>query len=120
MKNTKKKGTLHFMLYPSSTRKSWYVASCLELGLVREGKDAFKLANQVTKLSRRYVASVIKHDLDDELLNQGLPTKYLKKHKSSAEERKRKEWERVIRAMVWERPVKQKIETSAPVYASLG
>lgn len=98
-KNSKKNFELRFVLYPSN-KKGWYTAACLDLALIRDGKDAFKLYQQINKLALRYLESIVKNNLSEKLLNQKLPKKYIKKYNEELENNKTKEkWERIIGEM---------------------
>ncbi|GEM_PF-2032252 len=102
-KNNKKSWLLRFMVYPAQ-RKGWYTAVCLDLAIIREGKDAFKLYQQINKLAMQYVASVISGDLENKLLNQKLPHQYIKKFERLEEEsshRLKEKWENIVRAIIW-------------------
>lgn len=102
-KNNKKKWLLRFMVYPAQ-RKGWYTAVCLDLAIIREGKDAFKLYQQINKLAMRYVDLVISGDLENNLLNQKLPNQYIKKFERLEEESShhlKEKWEGIVRAIIW-------------------
>ena len=103
MRNTKKKFRLRFMLYPASSKKR-YVVACLDLALIREGEDAFKLIQQINKVALKYVESIRKNNLDDALLNQELPKRYIEKYKKIESEMLKRKWEPVINAIVWQKP----------------
>lgn len=77
MRNTKQKSILTFLIIPAK-RKGWFTAVCFELGLVREGRDVLALKQQITKLAIKYLESVIKNNLSEDLLNQSLPPRYQK------------------------------------------
>lgn len=90
------------MVYP--TGKGKYTAVCFELGLVREGNDALKLRSRIASLSRKYVESVVKNKLSDDLLNQGLPKKYERKFKEAMkaiEEYEMKKWQKAFETLIW-------------------
>ena len=102
-KNNKKNWLLRFMVYPAQ-RKGWYIAVCLDLAIIREGKDAFKLYQQINKLAMRYVDSVISGDLGNTLLNQKLPNQYVTKFERLEEEndhRLKEKWEKIVGAIIW-------------------
>lgn len=102
-KNSKKKWLLRFMVYPAQ-RKGWYTAVCLDLAIVREGKDAFKLYQQINKLAMQYVDLVISDDLENKLLNQKLPNQYIKKFERLEQESThhlKEKWERIVGAIIW-------------------
>ncbi len=108
VRNTKKHLTLRFIIYPSKHR-GWYTAVCLELGLIREGQDFFRLRRQINKLAIRYASWVIKNNLSDDLLNQKLPRQYIEKYRkhqrfieSNEAERLRRKWQEVFDAVVWQ------------------
>ena|SRR3989344_9003637 len=101
-RNTKKHTTLHLMVFP--TGKGKYTAVCFELGLVREGNDALKLRARIASLSRKYVESVVKNKLSDDLLNQKLPARYNKKFKEAVkaiEEYEMKKWQKAFETLIW-------------------
>ena len=101
--NTKKNWTLRFMIYPSRGRRGWYTAVCLDLALIREGQDFFKLRKQITLLALKYARSVTKHNLNDALLNQKLPPSYVQKFRTAGrDERLRRKWQEVFDAIIWE------------------
>ncbi len=109
-KNTKKRGTLHFMIYESGPRL--YTAVCFELGLVREGDDPLKLRGRISGLARKYLESVIKNNLDDSLLNQDLPTKYKKKYiglqlRKNRDYKNMKKWQKAFETLIWEQEQRQ-------------
>lgn len=114
-KNTKNNWVLHFMIYRSAKRSGWYKVVCLELALVREDKDPFKLINQINKLALHYVDSVKKNNLDDDLLNQELPKKYIDKYKKIEERARRKEWENALRCLFWENSNKERVSRELSV-----
>lgn len=96
------------MITPSK-RKGWYTAVCLELGIIREGRDVFGLQQQINKLAARYVASAVKHNLSDELLNQKLPKSYVDKYRRLEGEHDRQikeKWERIVRAIIWQQRIR--------------
>jgi len=110
-KNSKKDWLIHFMIYPSK-KKGWYTAVCLELSLIREGNDFFKLRQQINKLAARYIDSIQKNGLDDKLLNQKLPKQYVERFKLLIEQEKaqqlKEKWEKIVRAIVWEQRIKER------------
>lgn len=77
MMNSKKKGYLRYMIYKGG--RNTYTAVCLDLALIRQGRDSIRLMKRMNDLSFAYVRNVIKHKLDDALLNQSgkLPKKYV-------------------------------------------
>lgn len=77
MKNTKEKGTLHFLIYKKMDSKE-YTAICLELGLVEVSQNPDYLKESVVDAAKGYVHTVIKENLSDELLNLTPPKEYLK------------------------------------------
>ncbi len=82
-RNTKKEGLLHFMMYQS---KGKYIAFCIDLALIREGKDPLKLKNRIERIAFKYVDNVIKNNLNDNLLNQTLPKEYINMYNSSSKD----------------------------------
>lgn len=74
-KNTYKRGTLNFFLYPSD--KGNFVAACNELCIVKEGKDTELVKLQALAAAKSYLLNVIKHKLGEHLLNQSLPKEIL-------------------------------------------
>lgn len=111
--NAKKNWTLRFMMYPSRGRPGWYTAVCLDLALIREGQNFFKLRKQITLLALKYVRSVTKHNLNDALLNQKLPPSYLRKFRTAGQdERLRRKWQEVFDAIIWEQSQGRKTVTS--------
>lgn len=103
-KNTKKQATFTFMLYPSGKDK--FTAVCFELGLVREGADPLKLRGRISALARKYIESVIKNNLDNALLNQELPAKYVKKleelKKAAEHYENMKKWQKAFETLIWQ------------------
>jgi hypothetical protein len=81
-RNTKRSTNLRFMMYGT---KSGYTAVCLDLALIREGKDPLKLKNRIERVAYNYFINVVKHNLDDNLLNQTLPEEYMTKYKDCSE-----------------------------------
>ena len=85
-----------------SKRKGWYTAVCLDLALIREGLDFFKLRKQITRLALKYVQSATAHNLSDKLLNQKLPPSYVKRFRAAEQdERVRRKWQEVFDAIIW-------------------
>ena len=102
-KNTKKAGALHFMIYPAG--KGRFTAICFELGLIREGDNPLKLRSRITSLARKYVESIRKNNLSDDLLNQTVPKKYLIKYKEHTKAMKEYEnlqkWQKAFEVLIW-------------------
>lgn len=90
-KNTKKEGMLEFLLYCD---KNSYVAVCLTLNIVEEGKNPKKLIESVTEAAKGHVMLVIKKNLSDELLNRPAPTKYWNKYFNALEKLKKSKIEK--------------------------
>lgn len=93
------------MVFPSR-RTGWYTAVCFELALVREGQEAYRLIQQINKIALRYMQSVIKSNLSDELLNQKLPQRYLARYKQAQAkevEALKLKWEGIVREFIWRR-----------------
>jgi len=78
MRNTKRAGQLRYMLYRTTTG---YVACCIDLAIVREGKEPLALKNKIERLAQMYVINIARHNLSENLLNQNLPAKYMRKYK---------------------------------------
>jgi hypothetical protein len=76
--NTKKEGRLRFMIYPSGKE---YVAACIDLGIIREGKNPIILMKRVEKVAMQYLTTVAKHNMSDDLLNQKLDKEYMDKYR---------------------------------------
>ena len=97
MRNTKRSSILTFLIIPSQ-KKGWFTAMCFELGLIREGKDAWVLKQQITKLAIRYFESVVKNNLSEDLVNQSLPRRY---QKILEDIESRKKWETILNKILW-------------------
>lgn len=100
VRNTKKRATIRFMLYPSGKGK--YTAVCLDLGIVRQGSDPLRLQKRMVVLAERYIKNIVKHKLDDALLNQTLPTKYVKKYEQIAKALVWQKWQKAFEALIWQ------------------
>ena len=88
------------MVYPSGKGK--YTSVCLELALIREGSDPLKLRKRITLLAEKYFQSVVSNNLDDSLLNQKLPGKYLKKYKEIERAYIWQKWQKAFDALIWQ------------------
>ena len=84
-KNTKTEGNFRVVVFPSTSSECRYTAACIDFAIVREGDDAFKLHQEIINASIHYLVNVQKNNLDDRLLNQTLPKKYLNAYKKQEE-----------------------------------
>lgn len=119
MRNTKQKGSLRMVIFPSKDSEYRYTAACIELAIVREGDDAFELLQELQSASRHYLQNVIEHYLSDDLLNQTLPKKYLDAYKR-AERAKQKLQPGAIKSPIpisellpWEKSIATAYETGS-------
>lgn len=91
------------MIYPSG--KGRFTAVCLELALIREGKDFQKLYKQINILAAKYIENIVKNKLSDDLLNQKLPKKYERKFeeikKAQDDYENWKKWQKAFDALIW-------------------
>lgn len=71
--NTRKKGAVKIFIYPE---KDKYIAVCLDLDIIEEGKDPQKLIESVKEGVEAYVEAVCKEGLDSKLLDRKAPKKY--------------------------------------------
>lgn len=68
MKNTKKMGILHFLIYKEPVSEE-YTGVCLELGLLEVGKNPDYLKQSLIDAAKGFVHTIIKEDLPDDFLN---------------------------------------------------
>ena len=78
MKNTKKRG--QFTIFVYRERANHYIGVCLEFDLIEEGENAREVMKQIQEASVGYLKTVIKNNLDDDLLNKKAPLKYQRKY----------------------------------------
>ncbi len=76
MKNTKRKGILRFFTYYDSKDRE-YVGFCIELGIIKTGKDLNEVKKDLINASIGYVGVVKKEKMPDKLLNQKPPSQYM-------------------------------------------
>jgi len=79
MKNTKKRGTIEFIVFPDK-RNERYVGVCLTFDIVEEGKDLKKLKKSIMEAAQLHLECVIKNNLSDDLLNRKAPKEYWDKY----------------------------------------
>ncbi len=77
LKNTKNKGEVTIFTYKEG---GVFVSVCLELDLLKEGKDLADLKIEMLDSVMGYVETVCKENLPDESLNRPAPKKYWTKY----------------------------------------
>jgi hypothetical protein len=76
MSNTKEFGALRFFIYPDMAEKA-FVGVCIDLGIVKVDKNLDRLKKDLEEAAQGYVEGIIKYNLNEALLNQKPPKKYL-------------------------------------------
>lgn len=71
MKNTKKRGQFRMFVYREKPK--YYIGVCLEFDLIQEGENAREVMQRIQEASLGYLKTVIKNNLDDDLLNKKRP-----------------------------------------------
>lgn len=91
MRNTKKKGQIRVVVFPSKSKDSShkYTAACIDFAIVREGNDALELYKEVLNIAINYLINIQKNNLNDKLLNQTLPKKYINEYNKSQKSTKK-------------------------------
>lgn len=93
MRNTKKQGKFTLFVYPE--KPGHYIGICDEFDLLQEGKTALEAMERIRGASISYLRTVIKFNMDDDLLNKKTPKEHWKKFKKFQKaEEIRKYWER--------------------------
>ena len=75
-KNTKKEGVLRFLIY-FEPKDSEFIGICMDLGIIKTGKNPVLVEQDVTEAAMGYVETVCKENLSDKLLNQKPPKEYI-------------------------------------------
>lgn len=89
--NSYKKGKLTFIAYP--TEDKTYVVACVELCLLREGKDLESQKLKILGDAKKYLINVCKNKLGEHLLNQSLPKEIEKEFFNYRKQKKNDEFE---------------------------
>ena len=76
-RNTKERGVIELLTYKEGKA---YVGVCLTFDIVEEGADPVELARSLKEAAELHVATVIKNNLSDDLLNRYAPDEYWKKY----------------------------------------
>lgn len=74
--NTKKKGILRFLIY-FDQRDEEFVGVCMDLSIIKCGKNPEQVKMDLVNASLGYVETVCKENLPDSLLNQKPPKIYV-------------------------------------------
>lgn len=74
--NTKEAGTLNFFIY-KEYKADDYIGACLELGIVKEGKELDQVKSDLEEAAKGYVITICENNLSDDLLNQQPPEEIL-------------------------------------------
>ncbi|MFH0838028.1 MAG: hypothetical protein V1880_02070 [Patescibacteria group bacterium] len=101
--NTKGEGILRFLVY-FDPKDQEFVGVCMDLGIIKCGKNPKQVEQDVLEAAFGYVETVCKDNLPDKLLNQKPPKEYIdvfdnyisitdgsKKYTSLAKTKKQKE-----------------------------
>ncbi len=109
MNNTKKRGQFTIFVYREKTNH--YIGICLEFDLVEEGKNVPKVMEQIQEASIGYLKTVIKNNLDDDLLNKKAPQKYWRKYQELLKLKERESaipWEEFLRKCLYPQVLREK------------
>ena len=99
MRNTKKQGKFTLFVYPE--KPNYYIGVCLEFDLIQEGKTIPEAMEKIKSASISYLKTVIKFNMDDDLLNKRAPKEHWKKFRNFLKaEEKRRYWERQLRQIL--------------------
>ncbi|HBF67507.1 MAG TPA: hypothetical protein DDW36_03730 [Candidatus Magasanikbacteria bacterium] len=82
LRNTKKQGEFTIFTYKEGV---FFVSVCLELDIVKEGRNREKLAGQIMEAAVGHIKTVCSEKLDDSLLNRPAPKKYWNKYEQFLE-----------------------------------
>lgn len=74
--NTKKEGMLRFLVY-FDPKDFEFVGVCMDLGIIKCGKNPKQVEQDLIEASVGYVETVCKDNLPDVLLNQAPPKEYI-------------------------------------------
>ena len=74
--NTKEKGILRFLVY-FEPKDNEFVGICMDLGIIKTGKNPVLVEQDVTEAAMGYVETICKEQLSDRLLNQKPPKEYI-------------------------------------------
>jgi len=104
MRNTKKQGKFTLFVYPE--KPNYYIGVCLEFDLIQEGKTIPEAMEKIKSASISYLKTVIKFNMDDDLLNRMAPKEYWEKfkifQKKKKAEEKRKYWEKRLQELFYD------------------
>jgi len=99
MRNTKKQGKFTLFVYPEEPNH--WIGICDEFDLLQEGKTLFEAMERIKGASIGYLRTVIKFNMDDDLLNKRAPKEHWKKFRNFLKvEEKRRYWERQLRQIL--------------------
>lgn len=76
MDNTKEKGVLRFLVY-FEPKDNEFVGICMDLGIIKTGKNPTQVEQDVTEAAMGYVETICKEKLSNKLLNQKPPKEYI-------------------------------------------
>ena len=104
MRNTKRQGK--FTLFVYREKPNYYIGVCLEFDLIQEGKTIPETMERIKGASTSYLKTVIKFNMDDDLLNRKAPKEHWKKfklfQKKKKEEEKRRDWEKRLQELFYD------------------
>jgi len=75
--NTKEHGTVEFLVYREG---NGFVGVCLTFDIVEEGTDPVALMKSIKEAALLHIETVVKKNLDDDLLNRYAPQEYWDKY----------------------------------------
>lgn len=77
LNNTKQKGTIEFLVYKGG---DVFVGVCLTFDIVEEGNNPIELMKSIREAAELHLATVIKENLSDDLLNRYAPAEYWERY----------------------------------------